>query len=64
MEKKLYRSHVNKKVCGVCGGIGEYFDIDPTLVRISWLIFIACGAGLLVYFLCALIMPQHPQRTN
>ena len=36
MEKKLYRSNTNKMLCGVCGGIGEYFNIDPTIVRLIW----------------------------
>ncbi|MBE6976892.1 MAG: PspC domain-containing protein [Ruminococcaceae bacterium] len=60
MEKKLYRSRMNKKICGVCGGIGEYFNIDPTLVRIGCVLFAACGAGILTYFICALVMPERP----
>ena len=52
MEKKLYRSNTNKMLCGVCGGIGEYFNIDPTIVRLIWAIFICSGPGIL-----ALIMP-------
>ena len=43
MEKKLYRSNTNKMLCGVCGGIGEYFNIDPTIVRLIWAIFICSG---------------------
>ena len=39
MDKKLYRSNINKMLCGVCGGIGEYFNIDPTIVRLIWAIF-------------------------
>ncbi|MGN0482519.1 MAG: PspC domain-containing protein [Lachnospiraceae bacterium] len=60
MEKKLYRSVKNKMICGVCGGIGEYLNIDPTLIRILWAIFACSGAGILVYFLAALIMPEAP----
>ncbi len=58
MEKRLYKSRTNKKVAGVCGGIGEYFDIDPTLVRLGFvaLSFLA-GGGLLVYIVAALIIP-------
>lgn len=63
--KKLYRSMVDKKLCGVCGGLAEYFDIDPTLVRILWVIFtLMGGAGLLAYIICAVIMPQQNQLPN
>lgn len=58
--KKLHRSVNNKMVAGVCGGIGEYFDIDPTLVRLGFvaLSFLA-GGGLLVYILAAIIIPKE-----
>ena len=50
--KKLYRSMADKKLCGVCGGLGEYFDVDPTLIRLLWVIFTFCGgAGLLAYII-------------
>lgn len=59
-QKKLYRSN-DKKLCGVCGGIAEYFDMDPTIVRILWIIFsLAGGCGILAYLICALVMPQRP----
>ncbi len=60
MEKKLYKSKTNKKVAGVCGGIGEYFNIDPTLVRLGFvaLSFLA-GGGLLVYIIAAIIIPDQ-----
>ena len=60
MEKKLYKSRTNKKVAGVCGGIGEYFSIDPTLVRLGFvaLSFLA-GGGLLVYIIAAIIIPDR-----
>ena len=59
MEKRLYKSKTNKKVAGVCGGIGEYFNIDPTLVRLGFvaLSFLA-GGGLLVYIVAAIIIPD------
>ncbi len=58
-QKKLRRSITEKKLLGVCGGIAEYFDIDPTLVRIAWVIFaIAGGSGLLAYLICAIVMPE------
>ena len=58
--KKLYRSSTNKMVAGVCGGIGEYFSVDPTLVRLGFvaLSFLA-GGGLLVYILAAIIIPKE-----
>ena len=60
MEKKLYKSRTNKKVAGVCGGIGEYFNIDPTLMRLGFvaLSFLA-GGGLLVYIIAAIIIPDQ-----
>jgi phage shock protein C len=61
MEKRLYRSNTDKKIAGVCGGLGEYFNIDPTLVRLLWVIF-AClaGSGLLAYIICAIVIPVKP----
>ncbi len=59
MEKKLYKSRTNKMVAGVCGGIGEYFNIDPTLVRLGFFVLsLLAGGGLLVYILAAVIIPQ------
>lgn len=58
--KKLYRSNINKKIFGVCGGIGEYFNIDPTLVRLAWVICAFSGFGLIAYFIAALIIPEPP----
>lgn len=58
--KKLYKSSTNKKLCGVCGGIAEYFEFDPTIVRILWIIFTLCGGcGILAYLICALVMPKE-----
>jgi phage shock protein C len=57
--KRLYKSTLNRKICGVCGGVGEYFDIDPTLVRVIWVVAALCGTfGLWAYILCALIIPN------
>ena len=65
MNKKLYRSIANKKLCGVCGGIGEYLDLDPTIVRILWIVFAFLGGcGLLAYIICAIIMPTQDQLPN
>lgn len=58
--KKLVRSRTNRTICGVCGGIGEYLNIDPTLVRLVWLVcsLASCGTGLIVYIAAALIIPE------
>lgn len=58
MQKQLYKSATNRKICGVCGGIGEYFNIDPTLIRIIWAIFACTGTGIIAYLACAIIMPD------
>ena len=59
--KRLYKSNVNKKIAGVCGGIAEFFDIDPTLVRLAWVLFTCLGgSGLLAYIICAIVMPEQP----
>lgn len=61
MNKKLYRSLKDKMICGVCGGIGEYFGVDPTLVRLgAALLGLIAGSGLFVYFIMALIVPENP----
>ena len=62
MEKKLYKSSKNKIIDGVCAGIAEYFNIDPTLVRIGLVLFSAMGgAGILAYITMAIIMPRNPE---
>jgi phage shock protein C len=59
--KKLYRTR-DKKISGVCGGIAEYFEIDPTLIRLLWIIFafVSCATGVIAYLICALVIPQQP----
>ena len=62
--RKLYRSGVNRMIGGVCGGVAEYFSLDPTLVRVLWLVFsIFTGIGIPVYFLCLVIVPSNPDHT-
>lgn len=59
MKKKLYKSEDNKMLCGVCGGIAEYFDIDPTIVRLIWILLVACvGGGIVAYIVCAFVFPN------
>ena len=61
MNKRLYKSNENKMVCGVCGGIAEYFEIDPTLVRLGWVRFCALGgSGILAYIIAAIVIPGRP----
>lgn len=61
MEKKLYKSN-NKMIDGVCAGIGEYFGVDPTLVRLGFVAF-SClgGSGILIYIIGAIIIPRNPE---
>ena len=57
--KKLYRSDESKMLAGVCGGIAEYFGVDPTLIRLAWVVFsLLGGSGLLAYILAAIIIPR------
>ncbi|MCI5898865.1 MAG: PspC domain-containing protein [Firmicutes bacterium] len=62
MNERLYKSRDNRMVDGVCGGIAEYFGIDPTLVRLGWVVFCAMGgSGFLAYIIAAIIIPSHPE---
>lgn len=59
--KKLYKSNQNKVIAGVCGGIAEYFNIDPTIIRLAWVLFcLIGGSGVLGYIICALVIPSEP----
>ena len=61
MEKKLYRSRESRVIGGVCGGIGEYFEIDPVIVRLVFLIlFFVFGVGLITYIIAWIIIPDKP----
>ncbi|MCI8352733.1 MAG: PspC domain-containing protein [Clostridia bacterium] len=59
MQKRLYKIEQGKKLDGVCGGIAEYFDIDPTLIRLVWILF-SCwgGSGIIAYIIAAIVMPR------
>lgn len=62
MEKRLYKSKTNRMIDGVCGGIAEYFNIDPTIVRLGWVIFsLAGGSSVLAYIIALIIIPEGPQ---
>ncbi len=59
MKKRLYKSTQDKKLCGVCAGIAQYFEIDPTLIRLAWVAFtLLGGSGILAYIVAAIVMPS------
>ena len=61
--KRLYRSKKDRMICGVCGGIAKYFNIDPTLVRLAFvLISMGAGSGILAYIVAAIIIPDDPEE--
>jgi len=57
MDKKLFRSSTNRFICGVCGGLGEYFNIDPNIVRLIWVLLGLSGVGIILYLVAAVILP-------
>ncbi len=61
MSKKLTRSQTNRKISGVCGGIAEYFNVDPTIIRIAFVIatIIGIGTPILIYIILIFIMPDR-----
>lgn len=62
MNDRLYKSNQNKIIDGVCAGIAEYFGIDPTLIRLGWVLFCAMGgSGFLDYIIAAIIIPRRPE---
>jgi phage shock protein C len=60
--KKLYRSNTDKMLAGVCGGLGKYFGVDSTLVRLIFalLVFFGVGSGIVLYVILAIVMPLEP----
>ncbi|GAB5492012.1 MAG: hypothetical protein Phog2KO_22270 [Phototrophicaceae bacterium] len=63
--KKLTKSSINHQVSGVCGGIAEYFNVDPTLVRLLFVLFtFAGGPGLILYIILALVLPESSMATD
>ena len=61
--KRLFKSQTDKKLCGVCSGLAEYFNLDVSLIRVGWVV-LSCmaGAGVLAYIVCALIVPEKPEN--
>lgn len=63
MTKRLYRLKRDVMICGVCGGIAEYFDIDPTIVRLVAVVLVfGWGSGLIAYLVGAIIIPKNPYQ--
>ena len=61
MSKRLYRKRDGRMIAGVCNGLADYFDIDPTIVRLGWLITVFCfGGGVLAYIIAAIVIPNEP----
>lgn len=59
-QKRLYRSRQERMICGVCGGIADYFNVDPTLIRLAFVLFGFTGSGVLAYIIAAIIIPDAP----
>lgn len=57
--KKLYRSDTDKMLCGVCGGIAEYFNVDATIIRLLWAVLTCSGPGIVAYVIAAIIIPRR-----
>jgi len=60
MGKKLFKSRTNRVMCGVCGGIGEYFNVDPTIIRLLAVLLGCTTTGIIIYLVAAVIMPEEP----
>ncbi len=60
MTKKLYKSRTDKKIAGICGGLGEYMDVDPTIIRLAAVFFAFWGAGFIAYLIGWIMIPDPP----
>lgn len=62
MSKRIYKIRDQKKLCGVCAGVAEYFDLDSTLVRVLWAaISLGYGVGVIAYIICAVVFPDKSE---
>ncbi|MFO7819369.1 MAG: PspC domain-containing protein [Halanaerobacter sp.] len=60
MKKRLYRSKHDRMIAGVCAGLGDYFGIDPTIVRLIWVfLFFGAGFGVVAYIICMIVIPEE-----
>jgi phage shock protein PspC (stress-responsive transcriptional regulator) len=65
MRRRLYRSGADRIIWGVCGGIAEYFNIDPIIVRLALVLFtLVGGCGIIAYIICAIVIPREPLATE
>ena len=65
MKKRLYKSKENRVLCGVCGGLGEYFNLDPVIVRLILVVLCCVGfSGVIAYIVAALIIPEPPAASE
>lgn len=65
MKKRLYRTRTDRKLAGVCGGVAEYFNIDPTIVRVVWaLLAFFYGTSILLYLIMAFVVPEKPDAPD
>lgn len=61
--KKLYKSKTDKKIAGICGGLAEYFGIDPTIIRLGLVLISLCGGGgVLAYIIALFVIPDYPEN--
>jgi len=59
--RRLYRSRTDRKIAGICGGLAKYFDIDPVIVRLAWvLLFFLGGSGIFLYIIAWIVIPLEP----
>ena len=64
-KKRLYRSRSERMLAGVCGGIGDYFDVDPTVIRLLFVVFaLAIGSGILLYIILLILVPLEPETSE
>jgi len=59
MEKRLYKSRNNRMICGVCGGVAEYINVDPTVIRLLVVLLAFTTTSIIAYFIAAIIMPER-----
>ena len=63
MDKKLYKSTTDRKICGVCAGLAKYLNLDATVIRLLWVLVVCFGgAGIWAYIICAVVIPDEPQQ--
>lgn len=63
--KKLVKSSSNRYICGVCGGIADYLNVDPTIIRLAWVLFCFLGgSGIIAYIIAAIVMPEADENAE